>query len=124
MAVHNDPPDKPTEKQYTRFLVDSPLEVFFSMLKNCIRKIFIQVSLVRSHPRSEEFERTLKESCRLFQKYQMNIHKDNEIDCDQASFVDFLVKSPLEVHVYNIDYLYNNNCTCRVTQVSKIAVCK
>ncbi len=27
MAVHGDPPDKPSEKQYTRFLVTSPLEV-------------------------------------------------------------------------------------------------
>lgn len=27
MTVHNDPPDKPTEKQFTRFLVDSPLKV-------------------------------------------------------------------------------------------------
>ena len=27
MAIHKDPPDKPSVKQYTRFLVDSPLEV-------------------------------------------------------------------------------------------------
>ena len=27
MAIHGDPPDKPSQRQYTRFLVDSPLKV-------------------------------------------------------------------------------------------------
>ncbi len=32
MVVHNDPPDKPTESQFTRFLVDSPLKVTIQVL--------------------------------------------------------------------------------------------
>lgn len=57
----------------------------------------IQITLVRSNPKSEEFERTFKDSHRVFKKYQMTIHKEDEHECDVASFVDFLVKSPLEV---------------------------
>ena len=57
----------------------------------------IQITLVRSNPKSEEFERTFKDSHRVFKKYQMTIHKEDEHECDEASFVDFLVKSPLEV---------------------------
>uniref|UniRef100_A0A672L247 Arginyl-tRNA--protein transferase 1 n=1 Tax=Sinocyclocheilus grahami TaxID=75366 RepID=A0A672L247_SINGR len=32
MAIHKDPPDKPTESQFKRFLCDSPLEVSFFFL--------------------------------------------------------------------------------------------
>lgn len=52
---------------------------------------------MRSNPKSEDFERTFKESYRVFKKYQMGIHKEGESECDQSTFLDFLVNSPLEV---------------------------
>ena len=56
-----------------------------------------QVKLIRSNPKSDEFERTFEESYRVFRKYQMSIHKETEEDSDRMQFTDFLVKSPLEV---------------------------
>lgn len=89
MVIHKDPEDKPTERQYTRFLVDSPLQVIN------VTCVIYQVKLVRSG--SADFENTFVESYQLFRKYQMTIHKEPASDCDRSSYRSFLVDSPLKV---------------------------
>ena len=91
-TIHGDPPSKPTEKQYKRFLVDSPLQV------TCCFLFFCQIKLVRSCPPSEDFRSTYRnESYQLFKKYQMTVHKEPEHDCKLRNFSQFLVESPLQV---------------------------
>ena len=34
MKIHKDPPQKPNEAQYTRFLCDSPLQVIFPSFRS------------------------------------------------------------------------------------------
>ncbi|XP_060588752.1 arginyl-tRNA--protein transferase 1-like [Ruditapes philippinarum] len=80
MAIHGDPEDKPNMRQFTRFLIDSPLEI----------------KLLRSYPKCEEFKTSYDESYKVYKKYQMAIHKDKEDDCSKSSYDDFLVHSPLE----------------------------
>ncbi|KMQ94602.1 arginyl-trna--protein transferase 1 [Lasius niger] len=77
-TIHGDQAEKVTEQQYTRFLVKSPL----------------QMKLVRVM--SDEFLSTFDESASLYKKYQMVIHNDPPEECDQKSFFNFLVKSPLQ----------------------------
>ena len=55
----------------------------------------LDVNLVRSSPRSPEFERTFEESFTIYKKYQMAIHHDEESECDKKHFTRFLVDSPL-----------------------------
>ncbi|XP_011158438.1 arginyl-tRNA--protein transferase 1 isoform X3 [Solenopsis invicta] len=77
-TIHGVSIEKLTEQQYTRFLVKSPL----------------QIKLVRVL--SDEFVNTLETSAGLYQKYQMAIHGDTPDQCDQKSFFNFLVRSPLQ----------------------------
>ncbi|XP_076752657.1 arginyltransferase 1 isoform X3 [Xylocopa sonorina] len=77
-TVHGVVAEKVTEKQYTRFLVKSPL----------------QMKLVRTM--SDEFIKTRKISANLFKKYQMIIHGESEEESDDVSFFNFLVKSSLQ----------------------------
>ncbi|KAK7483279.1 hypothetical protein BaRGS_00025446 [Batillaria attramentaria] len=79
MVIHKDPPDKPNLKQYTRFLVDSPL----------------QVKLVQTSPKSSQYRFTFKESFELFRKYQVSIHKEKESENTQDTYTSFLGDSPL-----------------------------
>ncbi|XP_075211102.1 arginyltransferase 1 isoform X1 [Lycorma delicatula] len=79
MAIHGDPPSKCSKRQYTRFLVNSPL----------------QTVLVASG--SPEMMRTLPMSWALFVNYQMKIHKETRDECDVETFLDFLVKTPLKL---------------------------
>ncbi|KAL8560154.1 hypothetical protein ACOMHN_021649 [Nucella lapillus] len=82
-TIHKDPPDKPNLKQYTRFLVDSPLEI----------------QLIRTTPPSAESQSSLTQSHKLFKKYQMTIHKEEEHECSKNSYQGFLVDSPLQAVV-------------------------
>ncbi|RLU23926.1 hypothetical protein DMN91_004134 [Ooceraea biroi] len=77
-TIHGMSVERATEQQYTRFLVKSP----------------VQMKLVRTM--SDEFLNTLDVSADLFKKYQMAIHNDPPEQCDRRSFVNFLVKSPLQ----------------------------
>lgn len=99
MTIHNDKPDKPCEKQYKRFLVDSPLQVKKRLILFgiCVFLCCLQVKLVQSSPESEAYKATSQLSAKLFAKYQMAVHKEEASDCGLDSFNDFLVKSPLEV---------------------------
>ncbi|KAJ9577113.1 hypothetical protein L9F63_006321, partial [Diploptera punctata] len=78
MAVHGDPPDKCTHRQYVRFLVNSPLQL-----------VLLKVG-------SPEFMRSLVASQKLFAKYQMAIHNEPPEECKPQNFYEFLVDSPLE----------------------------
>ena len=54
---------------------------------------------------SGEFLNTLDESANLYKKYQVAIHEDEPEECDKSSFLNFLVKSPLQVHFAFCSYL-------------------
>ncbi|XP_074102536.1 arginyltransferase 1 isoform X2 [Cotesia typhae] len=54
----------------------------------------LQVKLVRVS--SEEFMETLNQSVELFKKYQIAVHNDEEDECDEQSFLNFLGKTPLK----------------------------
>jgi len=48
---------------------------------------------VQSRPRSDEFEKTRKESYAVYRKYQLAIHKDDPNDCEEKQVcggVDFV----------------------------------
>lgn len=42
---------------------------------------------------------TFEISRKLYTKYQVFIHGDDESDCDDDQFIDFLVDSPLKVQL-------------------------
>ena len=56
-----------------------------------------QLKLVRSSPRSQEFERSLQESYNVYKRYQITIHGDPPEKPSERQFCRFLVDSPLEV---------------------------
>ncbi len=53
--------------------------------------------LVCCSPRCEKFEQTFHESYTVFQKFQMQIHKEKPEDCAERHFTEFLVDSPLRM---------------------------
>lgn len=55
----------------------------------------LEVKLVKVDMNDDEFRTTLKESHRVFRKYQMNIHHDEPSDCGFEKYKRFLVDSPL-----------------------------
>nr|CAG4643207.1 EOG090X06AF [Ilyocryptus agilis] len=55
---------------------------------------FLEVKLLNTS--SEEFKDSLVEAHKLYVKYQMAIHKDEEDECNMEQFKRFLVKSPLQ----------------------------
>lgn len=55
----------------------------------------LEIRLVRSHPRSPEFEASLAESHHVYKKYQVQVHKDEADDCTLSKYTRFLVDSPL-----------------------------
>ncbi|KAH3735726.1 hypothetical protein DPMN_042261 [Dreissena polymorpha] len=81
-----------------------------SKAAKCAHKL--EIRTVRSNPRSEEFESSLKESHQVYQKYQIAIHKDEPSKPDLHQYTRFLVDSPLEVrlgrskHLLMIFYFY------------------
>lgn len=56
----------------------------------------LEVQTVSSCSGSAEFDATFRQSWKVFEKYQMGIHKDTESQCDKSSFRRFLVDSPLQ----------------------------
>ena len=55
----------------------------------------LEMKLVRSSPRSEEFKATFKESFELYKKYQIAVHHDKPSKLTESQYVQFLVDSPL-----------------------------
>ncbi|CAL1682932.1 unnamed protein product [Lasius platythorax] len=68
------------------------LEELFEEVCTGLKKL--EMKLVRVM--SDEFLSTFDESASLYKKYQMVIHNDPPEECDQKSFFNFLVKSPLQ----------------------------
>lgn len=58
---------------------------------------------------SEEFLETHDKSAKLYKKYQMTIHKDKPKNCDKRAFIDFLVRSPLQVHFVQLHTIVESN---------------
>ncbi|XP_066028063.1 arginyl-tRNA--protein transferase 1 isoform X1 [Pocillopora verrucosa] len=56
----------------------------------------LQVKLVRVNLQCDEFRATYQQTCVLFAKYQIAIHKDHPRECGESQFKRFLVDSPLE----------------------------
>ncbi|XP_011149237.1 arginyl-tRNA--protein transferase 1 isoform X3 [Harpegnathos saltator] len=68
------------------------LEELFDKVYTGLKKL--EMRLVRVM--SDEFLSTLGASASVYKKYQMAIHGDSPEECDRKSFVNFLVKSPLQ----------------------------
>lgn len=79
--------------------------------KNIIILLINQIRLVRSKPRSPEFEASFKESYQVYKKYQMMIHGDPEDKPTERQYTRFLVDSPLKVHisVFVVDFKRSKN---------------
>ncbi|CAH8618528.1 unnamed protein product [Schistosoma bovis] len=59
-------------------------------------KHFIEIRLIRtSSPTDNDYESRIKLSHRIYEQYQIHIHKDEKEDCTWEKFQRFLVKSPL-----------------------------
>ncbi|KAL0964185.1 hypothetical protein UPYG_G00320390 [Umbra pygmaea] len=69
MAIHHDPPDKPTESQ---------------------------VRLVPVNDADPQFSSTYEQSAALYARYQMAVHGDAPSECKESEFRRFLCDSPLE----------------------------
>ncbi|KAF1375956.1 hypothetical protein PFLUV_G00225580 [Perca fluviatilis] len=70
MAIHKDPPDKPSESQ---------------------------VRLVPVNFEDPQFTASYQQSVALYARYQMAIHGDDPSECSESEFRRFLCDSPLEV---------------------------
>ena len=53
--------------------------------------------LVSCAPRDGDFIRTYEESYEVFKKFQLGVHKDDEEECRERHFSEFLVESPLAI---------------------------
>ncbi|XP_069130556.1 arginyl-tRNA--protein transferase 1-like [Argopecten irradians] len=62
--------------------------------EKCAHKL--EIRLVRSNPRSKEFEESFKESHQVYHKYQMGIHKDPPHKPSESQYTRFLCDSPLQ----------------------------
>ncbi|XP_062580443.1 arginyl-tRNA--protein transferase 1-like isoform X1 [Saccostrea cucullata] len=62
--------------------------------ESCAHKL--EVKLVRVNPPSSEFEDTHEESYGVFKRYQMGIHHEEEWDCSEDQFDQFLCEGPLQ----------------------------
>ncbi|XP_015173941.1 PREDICTED: arginyl-tRNA--protein transferase 1 isoform X2 [Polistes dominula] len=68
------------------------LEELFEEIWTGTKKLEIKLLRVMT----EEFLNTLDKSINLYQKYQMAVHGDEPQECTEQSFMNFLVKSPLQ----------------------------
>ncbi|KAK6170184.1 hypothetical protein SNE40_018639 [Patella caerulea] len=78
---------EPTEKTLEDFL-NEPDKV-----ENPAHKL--EIKLVRSTPRSTEFDSSFKTSHQIYHKYQMSVHKDPPEKPTERQFTRFLCDSPL-----------------------------
>lgn len=62
-----------------------------------IRILQLQFRLVRTTPRSPEYEEHEDRMHALYVQYQMKIHGDSRSECEKRRYERFLVESPLEV---------------------------
>ncbi|KAM0735389.1 Arginyl-tRNA--protein transferase 1 [Formica fusca] len=69
-----------------------PLEELFDEVYTGLKKLEMKLVTVMS----DEFLSTFDASANLYKRYQMVIHNDTPEECNQKSFFNFLVKSPLQ----------------------------
>jgi len=67
--------------------------------ENSIHKL--ELRLVKADLSDEEFMETIAESYSVYKKYQVQIHKDEESDCDIQTYAGFLCDSPLRYKTVN-----------------------
>ncbi|XP_036147592.1 arginyl-tRNA--protein transferase 1 isoform X2 [Monomorium pharaonis] len=79
-------------KEKKQNYIKKEMEELFEEVYTGVKKL--ETKLVRVM--SDEFLTTLETSAKLYQKYQMAIHGDTPDQCNQSSFVNFLVRSPLQ----------------------------
>lgn len=82
----------PTSSSKDRKSLEAHLEELHS-LKDPAHKLTVR--LVQLCPPAIELLDTLQESHRLYQKYQMAVHKDPSTKCSFENFKQFLLESPL-----------------------------
>ncbi|KAL1416193.1 hypothetical protein MTO96_006456 [Rhipicephalus appendiculatus] len=56
----------------------------------------LEVRTILSSRGSPEFEETFEKSWKLYERYQMRVHKEPASQCDRGSYCQFLVNSPLQ----------------------------
>jgi len=56
----------------------------------------LELRLIKADQQDAQFQHYFQESFEVYKKYQMNIHKDPEEDCDERTFKRFLCNSPLK----------------------------
>jgi arginyl-tRNA---protein transferase len=78
---------------------EKTLESLMKLNDNPINKL--ETILVRSWPPSVQFQASLDEEHKLYQKYQTSIHKDTSDECSLEQFDRFLCKSPLTSSNYS-----------------------
>ena len=60
-----------------------------------------ELRLVKADLSDDEFMQTIAESYIVYKKYQMQIHNDEENDCDIQTYAGFLCDSPLKYETAN-----------------------
>ncbi|KAL1416194.1 hypothetical protein MTO96_006456 [Rhipicephalus appendiculatus] len=95
--IHKDPPEKLTERRFRRFLVNSPIQTCgYARLSTSPVLSYNKVRTILSSRGSPEFEETFEKSWKLYERYQMRVHKEPASQCDRGSYCQFLVNSPLQ----------------------------
>ncbi|CAL8078011.1 unnamed protein product [Calicophoron daubneyi] len=85
------------ERRAKRMLKNQPkpLEEYLKVDQCKPFKHKLEIRLVRSSPRSDQFRASFEASHLVYQKYQMAVHGDKEDECTVSQFERFLVDSPL-----------------------------
>ncbi|XP_060077478.1 arginyl-tRNA--protein transferase 1-like isoform X2 [Ylistrum balloti] len=81
-----------TQKNEAKTLADYLSEP--DKAEKCAHKL--EIRLVRSNPRSKEFDESFKESHQVYHKYQMGIHHDPSHKPSESQYTRFLCDSPLQ----------------------------
>ncbi|MBN3326698.1 ATE1 transferase, partial [Atractosteus spatula] len=91
MAIHKDPPDKPSESQNSAFI---PIPLYGGVIS--LLEPELQVKLVPVCFDDPEFTASYSQSAALYARYQMAVHKDAPSECSESEFRRFLCDSPLQ----------------------------
>ncbi|XP_014237021.1 arginyl-tRNA--protein transferase 1 [Trichogramma pretiosum] len=73
--------------------VGKTLEDYFNEISNCKNKL--ELKLVRTSPKSDDYKNTSRESFEVYKKYQSMIHEDKLSKLTYDKYSRFLVTSPL-----------------------------
>ncbi|KAL7288840.1 hypothetical protein TKK_0016815 [Trichogramma kaykai] len=75
--------------------VGKTLEDYFNEISNCKNKL--ELKLVRTSPKSDDYKNTSRESFEVYKKYQSMIHEDKLSKLTYDKYSRFLVTSPLRI---------------------------